>query len=155
MKWISTCSVQFSSVQFSPLTNWVFRGTWWMTQQRFFSAGGPCKQFWHRQGCPLFDDINPAVFSADHITHPPRSPEGWFWRCCHDVWHAWSMQISISWQLPGEVPVDLQRSWSCYTPNHWSSAQSRRYGEVASCTWFCKPGSFLSESARRVHVSQP
>ena len=25
-----------------------------------FSAVGPCEQFWHEQGCPLFDVIHPA-----------------------------------------------------------------------------------------------
>ena len=25
-----------------------------------FSAGGPCKQFWHRQGHSLFDIVHPA-----------------------------------------------------------------------------------------------
>ena len=26
----------------------------------FFSAGGPCKQFWHGQVCSLFDVVHPA-----------------------------------------------------------------------------------------------
>ena len=25
-----------------------------------FSAGGPCEQFWHVEGCPLFDVVHPA-----------------------------------------------------------------------------------------------
>ena len=25
-----------------------------------FSAGGPCEQFWHGQGCPLFDVVHPV-----------------------------------------------------------------------------------------------
>ena len=25
-----------------------------------FSAAGPCAQFWHGQGCPLFDGVHPA-----------------------------------------------------------------------------------------------
>ena len=25
-----------------------------------FSAGGPCEQFWHGHGCPLFDVVHPA-----------------------------------------------------------------------------------------------
>ena len=25
-----------------------------------FSAGGPCEQFWHGQGCPLFDVVHAA-----------------------------------------------------------------------------------------------
>ena len=24
-----------------------------------FSAGGPCEQFWHGQGCPIFDVVHP------------------------------------------------------------------------------------------------
>ena len=31
-----------------------------------FSAGGPCEQIWHGQGCPLFDVVHPAFLSADH-----------------------------------------------------------------------------------------
>ena len=27
----------------------------------FFSAGGPCEQFWHSQGCPLFDVVHSAL----------------------------------------------------------------------------------------------
>ena len=58
-----TTTVQFSSVQFSPLTDWVV----WGHEGRFsrdplpvFSAGGPCEQFWHGQGCPFFDVVHPA-----------------------------------------------------------------------------------------------
>ena len=40
-------------------------------------------------------------FSANHfVAHPPRYPEGWFWRGCRDVWHARAMQVSLSWRLP-------------------------------------------------------
>ena len=36
-------------------------------------AGGPCEQFWHVQGCPLFDVVHSAFCSADHgVAHPPR-----------------------------------------------------------------------------------
>ena len=84
------------SVQFSPLTNWV-KGR---HDRRFsrdplpvFSAGGPCKQFWHRQ-----------IF-------PPRCPRGWFWIGCRSVWHARTMQVSISWQLPEDFSADPQGSY--------------------------------------------
>ena len=60
-----------------------------------------------------------SIFSADHgVAHPPRCPEGWFWRGCHDVWHARTMQVSVSWQLPEEVPVDPQGSWSYPAPSN-------------------------------------
>ena len=86
-----------------------------------FSAGGPCEQLWHGQGgmstpwcCPS------SIFSADHgIAHPPRCPGGCFWRGCRGMWHAWTMQVSISWQLPEEVPVYPQGSWSCSAPSRW------------------------------------
>ena len=39
--------------------------------------------------------------------------------------------------------------------SHWSCAESSRCGEVSSSTWFQRPGSFLSETASRVCVSQP
>ena len=34
-----------------------------------FSAGGPCEQFWHGQGCPLFDVVHPA-FLLQTIASP-------------------------------------------------------------------------------------
>ena len=74
----------------------------------------------------------PSISSANHaIIHHQRCPEGWFSRGCHSVWHAWTMRVSISWQLPEEVPVDPQGSWSCSAPSHWSCAQSRRCREVS------------------------
>ena len=52
----------FTSVQFSPLTDWVFRGH----DRRFsrdpvFSAEGRCEQFWHGQGCPVSDVVHPVL----------------------------------------------------------------------------------------------
>ena len=69
----------------------------------------------------------------------------WFWRGCCAMWHAQTMQVSISWHLPEEAPVDPQGSLSCSAPSCGSCAP-RRYGEVLSCTWFRKPGSFFSVS---------
>ena len=53
-------SVHFSSV---PWLNELSGGL----EERFnrdplpvFSAQGPCEQFWHGQGCPLFDVVHPA-----------------------------------------------------------------------------------------------
>ena len=34
-------------------------------------------------------------------------------RSCHCMWHAQPMQVSIFWQLPEDLPVDLQIKWSC------------------------------------------
>ena len=53
--------LSISSVQSSPLTYWVMggggaRGT---IQQRS-SSEGPCEQYWHGQGCPVFDVVHPA-----------------------------------------------------------------------------------------------
>ena len=86
----------------------------------------------------------------------PMSPEGRFWRGCHGVWHAQTMQVSISWQLPVEVPVDPQGSWSCSAPSCWSCAPSRRCRRVSSGAWFRRPGSFSqTRVSKQVHVSQP
>ena len=88
--------------------------------------------------CAIGGDVHSLMLSIQHflcdhgVAHPPRCPEGWFWRGCRGVWHAQTMQVFVSCQLPEEVPVDLQGSWSCSAPRRWSSAPSRRYGEVSS-----------------------
>ena len=58
-------SIQFSSVQFSSVP-WLI-GSLRDHEERFsrdplpvFSAEGLCEQFWHGQGCPLFDVVHPA-----------------------------------------------------------------------------------------------
>ena len=55
-------------IQFSPLTQWLIGSSGghegWLSQDPLpvFSAGlgGPREQFWHGQGCPLFDVLHPA-----------------------------------------------------------------------------------------------
>ena len=87
-----------------------------------------------------------STFSADHgVAYPQRCPEGWFWRGCHGTWHNWTVQVSISWQLPEEVHVDTQGVWSCLALSCRSCAPSRtrRCVKVSSGTLFQKPGSFL------------
>ena len=46
-------------VQFSPLTGWI-TGRFSRDLLPVFSAQGPCEQFWHGQGSPLFDVVHPA-----------------------------------------------------------------------------------------------
>ena len=59
-------SVQFSSIQLNPV-HWLIRSSGehegWFSRDPLpvFSAGGPCEQFWHGQGRPLFDDVHPAL----------------------------------------------------------------------------------------------
>ena len=77
------------------------------------------------------------------IVRPPRCPKRRFWTGCSGVWHARTMQVSVSWQFPEEVPVDPQGSWSCPAPSRWSCAPSKRCGEVSPGTSFRKPGSFF------------
>ena len=51
-------------LKFSPLIDWVIMGIWGTIQQRsppVFTAGGPCEQTWHGQGCPLFDVVHRAL----------------------------------------------------------------------------------------------
>ena len=53
----------FHHNEFSPLTNWVVgghEGQFSRDPLPVFSAEGPCEQFWHGQGCPLFDVVHPA-----------------------------------------------------------------------------------------------
>ena len=53
-------TVQLSSVQ----SDWVVRGhDGWFSWDPLpiFSEGGLCGQFWHGQGCPLFDIVHPAL----------------------------------------------------------------------------------------------
>ena len=89
---LSACSVQFSSVQhssvqFSPLTDWVVGGGGGH-EGRFsryllpdFSAGGPCEQFWHGQGCPLFDVVHPA-FPLPRRSKADKVIAQWFSALC-------------------------------------------------------------------------
>ena len=46
--------------------------------RRLLSTRGCCQQFWHGQGCPLFDVVRPAIPlpTTYGVAHPPRSPEG-------------------------------------------------------------------------------
>ena len=61
-------------------------------------------------GMPTLWCCPSSISSADHgVAHPPRCCEGWFWRGCRGVWHARTMQVSVSWQSPEEVPVDPTR----------------------------------------------
>ena len=63
----SVASIWMDGVQLNPLTVWVEGGGGGGHEGRFswdplpvFSAGGPCEQFWHGQGCPLFNVVHPA-----------------------------------------------------------------------------------------------
>ena len=77
------CAIK-DSLQFSPLTEWVVGevcvgcgGAWrWFDWDPLpvFSAGHHCEQFWHVQGCPVFDIVHPA-FSLP-TTASPILPEG-------------------------------------------------------------------------------
>ena len=135
-----------SSVQFSSSTDWVVRGTWGMIQQRSSSRLFCRRPLWAVLAwagmftlwcCPAI--ISSASHSNAHLL---RCPEGWFGRGCHGSWHARTMQVSVCWHLPEEVPVD-QGSWSCSAPSHRSCAPSRRCQKVSLGTWFQKLGSFF------------
>ena len=123
-----------SSIQLSSFTDWGHWGGWGGMRGEgdsarilflfFFNVGGHClwavlawagmSTLW----CPS------SISSAyDSVAHPPRCPGGWFWRGCHGVWLAWTMQVSVSWHLPEEDPVDPHGSWSCSTPSCWLQGQ--------------------------------
>ena len=118
--WLSVWTYQFSSVQSFNQSG--HQGTQKMIQQRFSSSLFCRRPLWAVLAwagmftlwcCPA------RISTADNsVTHPPRCPEGWFWRGCCGMWHALTMQVSVSRQLPEEVPVDPQGSWSCSAPSH-------------------------------------
>ena len=60
-----------------------------------FSAEGSCEQFWHRQESPLFYVVHPAFLL------PTKVPWRMFWRSCRGVWHARTVQVSVSLQFQG------------------------------------------------------
>ena len=69
------------------------------------------------------------IYSAEHgVAYPLSCLEGWFWRGCG----------AVSWQLPGEVHVDPQRSWSCFPPSRWSDAD------------FCWAGAIFAQGCSQV-----
>ena len=98
-----------SSVQFSPLTDWVIGGTQKMIQQKS-SSSLFCRRPWWvlpQAGMSTLWGCPSSVSSAnDSVANPPRCPEAWVWRICRGMWHAWNMQVSVSWQLPEEVPIE-------------------------------------------------
>ena len=127
-------TVGVPSVRFSPLTGLIVGGTWGTIRQRsssslFYRRPLRAVLAWTRVSTPWY--CPSSISSANHgITHPPRCPEWWFFRGIRGMWHAQTMQVSISWQLPEEVPVDPQGSWSCSAPSHWSCDPSRRCRRV-------------------------
>ena len=66
---------QSSSVEFSPLTDWVVAHEERFSRDRLpvFSAGGPHEQSRHGLGCPLFDVVHPAIPLR---TTAPQTPQG-------------------------------------------------------------------------------
>ena len=115
------------SVQFSPLTGWVVGGTWGTIQQRSSSCLFYGRPLWVLPwaGKSTFWCCSSSISSADHgLAHPPRCPDGWLWKLCRSLWHARTMQVSVSWQLPEDAPVDPQGRWSCSAPSRWSYAPS-------------------------------
>ena len=149
------CNCDFSSVPWPIGSPGGHEGQFSRDPLPVFSAGGPCVQFWHGQGCPLFDVIHQA------FTQPTTAPS----------------------TFQGALKDGFERlSWCVTCPNHASfcfSTFARRgsYGLtrklVFLCTqllvlcskqemqrkflrhWTLKAWILFSESASRVHVSQP
>ena len=69
------CTVHFSSVRWPIGSSGGHKG--WFSRDPLldFSAGGPCKQLWHWQGCPLFGVVHPAFFCWPQ--HHPSSEVPW------------------------------------------------------------------------------
>ena len=99
--------VQLGSVQFSTLTDRVVDGAWGTIRQRFSTSLFCGRPLWAvlawagmsaLSGCP--SSISSAYRS---VVHPPRCPEGWFWRGCPGVWHSRSLCL-----------LTVARSGSCW-----------------------------------------
>ena len=105
-----------------------------------FSARGHRKQFWHGQGCPLFELAHPAFLlpttASPTLEGVPKDGFGEAFVAC-DILNPCKFP-SFDTGLPEEVPVDPQGSRSCSAASRWSC----RYREVSSGTWSRKPGSF-------------
>ena len=76
-----------------------------------FLQGGHYEQFWHGQGCPLFGVVHPAFPLPTTLSLTLQGAlkderEEAFMACNM----LQTMQVSVSWQLPEEVPVDPQGS---------------------------------------------
>ena len=111
------CSVQFSSV---PWPIWVVGG--WGTIQQRSSSSLLQTALVSRSG--MGRDVHSLKMSIHYFfcrsRRRPSSKVPWMmvWRGCRGVWHAQIMQVSVSWQLPEEVPEDPRGSWSCCIPSH-------------------------------------
>ena len=90
---------QFSLV---PLPTGSSGGAWGAIQQRSCSSVSCRRPLWAVLAWARMSSLWCCPFSF--VAHPPGCPEGWFWRGCHDVWHARTIQVSAPLQLPEEVP---------------------------------------------------
>ena len=147
--------VQFSSVQINPLTDWVVGGDMGDESAEILFQSFLQEALVNSSG--MGRDVHFLMMSIQHFLCQP-------W--CHPPSKVtWRMVLGrLSWRVtcPNHASFRLLTvarrgsygSWSCSAPSHWSCTPSRKYREVSSWTWFQKPGSFFSESASRVHVSQ-
>ena len=78
---------------------------------RVFSAEGPCEQFWHGHGCPLFDVVCPAypLLTTATLTFQGALNDG-FGEAVVACDMPEPCKFLISLQLTEEVPVDPQGS---------------------------------------------
>ena len=92
---------------------------------QYFSAEGPCEQLWQGQGCPFFDIVHPAFpLWTTSLTLQGTLKDG-FGEVVMVCDLPKPCKFPSLWQLPEEVPVDPQGSWSCSAPSHWSSAPNK------------------------------
>ena len=96
-------SLQHSSVQFRPYTNWVVGGTGGTIHQKSSSSLFCTRPSWAvpaSAGMSTLWCCPSSISPANHgIANPPRWPLGWFLIGCCCMWHAWTMQVSVSRQV--------------------------------------------------------
>ena len=147
------CTTQFTSVPLLIESSATHERWFGIDPLPVFSAGGHCEQFWQGQWCPF-----------SHVVHPafplPATASS-------------TLQVALTDGF-GEANVGCDLPKTCKFPSldschkrflwthkkidlalHAVVSLVLQAGEVSSGTWIRKPGSFFSESASRVHVSQP
>ena len=84
--------LRFTSLKFSPTTDWIVGGIRGTIQQRSSNSlfcRRPLRAFLPWAGVSTLWCCPSSISSADHgVAYPARCPEGWFWRGCCGVWHA-------------------------------------------------------------------
>ena len=120
-----------------------------------FSAGGHCKQFWHWQGCPLFDLVHPAFLLSTTVS---PTLQGAMKDGFGEAVGACDMPEPC--KFPSLDSCQKRFLWTkkeAYLAPHPVVGLVLQAGDADKfpLAWFRTLGSFFSELASRVQVLQP